>query len=90
MTVLRISVLGRVQGVGFRAYVCDLAIDREIVGEVWNSRERTVEIIAGHLSDEILYDFVAALKLGPGRVESVDAHLTAENPGKCFDISFTR
>ena len=38
-----LTVSGRVQGVGFRAYVSDLARGLDLAGEVWNTRQGNVE-----------------------------------------------
>lgn len=68
MAGIRVVVTGRVQGVGFRAFVRALAEDLELVGEVWNRRDGAVECVA--FGDEaLLDDFVARLALGPGRPE---------------------
>jgi acylphosphatase len=65
-------VRGRVQGVGFRAYVRDLAADYGISGEVWNRTDGAVEACFEHDDSSILQSFEEALWHGPGRVESVE------------------
>ncbi len=63
-----IRVRGKVQGVGFRAYVERVANPLGITGEVWNTRLGDVEIIASHPEVTSLQEFEAALHEGPGRV----------------------
>jgi acylphosphatase len=64
-------VSGRVQGVGFRAFVRDLGLHYGLAGAVWNTSTRDVEVVAEHNSVEILSQFEADLWNGPGRVEDV-------------------
>ena len=71
MPTMALVVTGRVQGVGFRAFVCRLAENAEVRGEVWNSRGGTVEIVAQHEDEAVLNRFRERLQLGPGRVDSV-------------------
>lgn len=71
MTTIRLIVSGRVQGVGFRAFVRCLGEEMEVIGAVWNTRRRTVEVVAGHESGQILADFVDRVKGGPGHVVEV-------------------
>lgn len=77
MECRRIVVRGRVQGVGFRAFVVSCAVVHGVVGEVWNTREGCVEVVACSPS---LDGFVAALYTGPGRVDEVlvSAHASLE------------
>ncbi len=71
MPTVRLVVTGRVQGVGFRAYVRSLAEEMGIVGAVWNTRQGLVEAVAGHESAALLDDFVERVGRGPGYVERV-------------------
>lgn len=71
MITIRLIVTGRVQGVGFRVYVRSLGEEMGIAGAVWNTRQRTVEVVAGHESIKVLADFVERVKSGPGYVEGV-------------------
>ncbi len=68
---VRFVVRGRVQGVGFRAYVLQQALLRGLKGEVWNRRDGAVEGIAQAESGELANDFLVALWEGPGRVDDV-------------------
>ena len=66
---IRFVVTGRVQGVGFRAYVLDWAERLDIGGEVWNRRDGAVE---GFAFGDRLPEFQAKLHSGPGHVEGVN------------------
>lgn len=87
----RVVVKGRVQGVGFRAYVLRLAEDRGLAGEVWNRADGAVEMVAVHPDDNALDRFVDALGDGPGLVGDVQAYPTvAQGYGDDFLIGPTR
>lgn len=79
----RIVVIGRVQGVGFRAFVYDLAKRMNIRGEVWNRKDGGVEILAQHEDKENLEKFFEDLSLGPGRVD--DVQIEEEEFEKTFE-----
>ena len=71
--IRRVVVRGRVQGVGFRAFVEDEARERRIAGWVRNRRDGSVEaVIAG--SREEVDRMTAAVRRGPpaARVETAD------------------
>lgn len=72
MITIRLIVAGRVQGVGFRAFVKCLSEEKGVTGAVWNTRQGTVEVVAGHDSQEILAEFVDRIKGGPGYVSEVN------------------
>jgi acylphosphatase len=57
-------VQGRVQGVGFRAFVCDTARELEIAGSVRNGREGGVWVEAEGARDR-LERLLSALRAGP-------------------------
>jgi acylphosphatase len=60
---LHARVYGRVQGVGFRYYVLNSAVELGLVGWARNRRDDTVEVIAeGEL--EVLKELVRALQRG--------------------------
>lgn len=73
----RFVVFGHVQGVGFRNFVCGLADQLAICGEVWNRRDGTVEMLVAGQPDA-LERFRLRLMAGPGRPERVDATPTLE------------
>jgi acylphosphatase len=73
LNVIRhVVVRGRVQGVGFRAFVEDEATRRNITGWVRNRRDGTVEALFSG-SDETVADMIAACRKGPlgARVDSI-------------------
>jgi acylphosphatase len=76
--ILRLGISGRVQGVGFRAFVADEAKLRDLSGWVRNRADRSVEaVIAGE--DAIVDEMVEICRHGPygARVDNV----TIENAG---------
>lgn len=81
----RIVVTGEVQGVGFRAYVKDVAQQLDINGEVWNTRWGAVEMVVEHDSEDVLHDFESRLWRGPGLVDS----LSSEPSTLDFETGFT-
>lgn len=71
--IKHVVVKGRVQGVGFRAYVEDEALRRNLQGWVRNRRDGSVEaVFAG--TAEAVDDMIAACRAGPrvSKVESLD------------------
>ncbi len=87
MTALRFRVTGRVQGVGFRHYTQEVAWNMGLVGEVWNSRDGSVE---GVVQGERLDAFLAVLRNGPGHVEDVTTEPTSLGEFAEFGIAVTR
>ena len=71
--VVHIIVFGRVQGVGYRAFVEREAVRRNLTGWVRNRRDGTVEAVfkgeAGAIDD-----MIAACRRGPfaARVDAID------------------
>ena len=60
----RISVSGRVQGVGYRAFTVRNAVQRELVGGVKNCEDGRVELEAEGPKDRIV-SLIEVLKAGP-------------------------
>lgn len=60
----RISVSGRVQGVGYRAFTVRAASERGLVGGVRNCEDGRVELEAEGPKERIV-SLIAALKVGP-------------------------
>jgi acylphosphatase len=58
------TVVGRVQGVGFRYYILRRALDLDLVGWVANEYDGSVHCVAEGATGD-LERFVAALELGP-------------------------
>ena len=60
----RISVSGRVQGVGYRAFTVRAATERGLVGGVRNCEDGRVELEAEGPKDQIV-SLIEALNIGP-------------------------
>lgn len=78
MPAVKIEVQGRVQGVGFRFFVCRRAALFGVSGKVWNRSDGAVEILAIHPEQATLEAFGSSLESGPGKVRSVNVSPTAE------------
>src|SRR4051794_30918442 len=87
----RVSVRGRVQGVGFRAFVEHHALQRGIEGWVRNRRDGSVEaVFAG--SAKSVEGIINACKVGPlsAKVDALydeagsEAELSLRRPGAAF------
>ena len=84
---------GRVQGVGYRAFVAEEALRRGLDGWVRNRRDGTVEAVFSG-ADETVAAIIAACRLGPpaARVEAVDTEegdmglLEQRRPGERFSV----
>lgn len=74
----RISVSGRVQGVGYRAFTVRAATERELVGGVRNCEDGRVELEAEGPKDRIA-SLIETLKSGPpaSRVTEVQVEWVA-------------
>ncbi len=71
--IRQVTIRGRVQGVGFRAWVEHQAITRDLEGWVRNRRDGSVEaLFAGPAN--VVSDMVALCRRGPShaRVDAVD------------------
>jgi acylphosphatase len=67
----RVSIRGRVQGVGFRAYVEHVALTHGIEGWVRNRRDGSVEaVFAGPA--ETVKAVIESCRHGPGGVTAID------------------
>ena len=93
--IRHVVVRGRVQGVGFRAFVEREALRRGIEGWVRNRRDGAVEaLFAG--PPEVVADMIEACRQGPraSRVDALDqregtaAELKARAPGDVFSVLF--
>ncbi|HEY7248077.1 MAG TPA: acylphosphatase [Xanthobacteraceae bacterium] len=69
----RIVIRGRVQGVGYRAFVEREALGRGLTGWVRNCRDNSVEAVLAGQSG-LVADLIAACRRGPfnARVDSID------------------
>jgi len=75
----RVVVRGRVQGVGFRAFVEDEARERRLAGWVRNRRDGSVEaVFSGPAAD--VDAMLAAVRDGPpaARVDAVEVNAAGE------------
>lgn len=74
MTITLVSIRGRVQGVGYRAWTADEARRRGLEGWVRNRRDGSVEAVFSGPEDAVA-DMCAACRRGPisARVDAVDA-----------------
>jgi acylphosphatase len=77
MRAVRVIVRGRVQGVGFRAFVEAEVLSRGLSGWVRNRRDGTVEaVLSGE--DEAVRAVLAALRQGPPASRVTDLEVQAE------------
>lgn len=88
-----LTIRGRVQGVGYRAFVADLALRRGLRGWARNRRDGSVEaVLAGPA--EVVGEVVAMLRRGPpaSRVDLIDDQaagpddLAQQRPGELFSV----
>ena len=85
--VHHVRIRGRVQGVGFRAWVAEMAGRLGLDGWVRNRRDGSVEaVFAG--PPERVKAAVEACRQGPplARVEEVEMMATADDPGQGFFV----
>ena len=78
MPAIKIEVQGRVQGVGFRYFVCRRAALFGVLGQVWNRSDGAVEILAIHPETAVLEAFAGSLESGPGKVQEVQVSPSPE------------
>jgi acylphosphatase len=94
--IRHVVIRGRVQGVGFRMWMEDEALERGLSGWVRNRRDGSVEaVFAGPA--EVVTDMVTACRRGPpgSRIDVVDEQpakddaLAACRPGERFSVLAT-
>jgi acylphosphatase len=97
MRIIRhVTVRGRVQGVGYRAFVEHAALKRGIEGWVRNRRDGSVEALFAGVPDAVAA-MIEACRRGPfaARVDALDQRegseddLTARAPGEVFSLLAT-
>lgn len=89
MATWTVRIEGRVQGVGYRAYVVEKAELLNITGEVWNTLDGAVAAIISHESPEILERLLVYLQKGPGRVDAIATHSRQEEfLGEGFTVTW--
>lgn len=84
------TITGRVQGVGYRYAVEDVARELGLTGWVRNSPDGSVETRAQG-NEAVLGQFVAFLRRGPrmAQVRDVDVHIVDLDPSlRGFDVRF--
>lgn len=72
--IRHVTISGRVQGVGYRAWVAEQAASRGLEGWVRNRRDGSVEAVLSGPED-VVSEMIAACRRGPSsaRVEGVHA-----------------
>lgn len=93
MKVIHLSVTGRVQGVGYRAFVEREAKARGLEGWVRNRRDGSVEAVVAGEADKI-DALIAACRNGPpaSQVENIEqkdaghGELDSRNEGERFSV----
>ena len=94
MKVVRhLIIRGRVQGIGYRAFVEDEAMRRAIAGWVRNRRDSTVEALFSGPA-EVVADMIEVCRRGPpgARVDGIDlrdgsaADLASHRQGVAFTV----
>src|SRR4051812_40371631 len=78
-TIRRVTIRGRVQGVGYRAFVAQQAMSRQLEGWVRNRGDGSVEaLFAGPA--EVVSDMVSASRLGPqwARVDALEEEVASD------------
>ena len=93
MSVRHLVIRGRVQGVGYRAFVEDLALRLDLEGWVRNRRDGAVEAVFGG-TEEAVAAMLEACHRGPpaARVDDVVAEegssalLRQRRPGERFSV----
>lgn len=93
MRIVRITIHGRVQGVGFRAFVEDEAARCGVEGWVRNRRDGSVEaLFAGDA--QVVDEMIRACRRGPSvaHTDRIDVHqadateLAQRGPGERFSV----
>jgi len=95
--IRHVVVRGRVQGVGYRAFVEDVALRFGLEGWVRNRRDGTVEAVFSG-DDDLVERMITACRRGPpaARVEAVDvadgdtASLRGRRTGERFSVLATQ
>jgi len=88
VTALRLSIVGRVQGVGFRAWAVHEALRRNLRGLVRNRHDGSVETLV--IGDaEAVAGMAAACRFGPPLAQVIDVRQSpAEDDGSADFLEF--
>lgn len=84
MRTLEILISGRVQGVGFRYFTVRIAREYHILGNVRNTSDGNVRVIAAG-SDENIELFLQQLRQGPSMAIVADMQITELTAAPNFD-----
>lgn len=86
MTAAHLSILGRVQGVGYRAWMVHEAMHRDLRGWVRNRRDGSVEalIIGG---TEAVVAMAAACRFGPPLAQVIEVRQSAAEDDGSADFA---
>ena len=84
--IRQVTIRGRVQGVGYRAWVEHRAVAHDLVGWVRNRRDGSVEALFAGPGD-VVSDIVSACRRGPSTAR-VDA--VADEPGEADALNLRR
>jgi acylphosphatase len=94
--ILQVTIRGRVQGVGYRAFVEDTALPRDLEGWVRNRRDGTVEAVFSGPEDVVAAMLEACWRGPPAaHVDAVEAvegtaqQLALRRPGERFSVLST-
>ena len=90
MREIWLRVSGRVQGVGYRAFVARSGRGLNLSGGVRNELDGTVVVKLAGGSEAAVESFRVLLRRGPvaARVEAVEEMASDERPGGRFDFEF--
>ena len=88
MDSIHLEVHGRVQGVGFRWYVVEMARQLDLAGWVKNRPDGKVELAAAG-TREALDKFTAAVRAGPRGARIEDVRFLAAVPASECESPFT-
>ncbi|MBL8779901.1 MAG: acylphosphatase [Alphaproteobacteria bacterium] len=85
LTIFRLRIKGRVQGVGFRDWASEEASSRKLDGWIRNRSDGSVELLVAG-SDEGVQDMLRALTQGPplAQVHNIDIHKETDLPPAGF------
>ena len=83
---LRVCIMGRVQGVWYRAWTAEQATARELCGWVRNRRDGSVEAVFSGPESQV-EEMIATCYQGPpsARVEGITRHAFGEKLGPSFE-----
>jgi acylphosphatase len=87
MPVIHLRVEGKVQGVGFRWFVCELAAELGVAGWVRNMSTGDVEVAASG-APERLAELESAVKRGPTGAHVTAVHRVSPPAGTSYHTPF--